>query len=220
MNLLRILHIASASTLFLISQSVYAAVNTAAGRVSPSGPAMPDNKVRQRNQSTAPAAVGARRNTDGSPRSDESVKIGKVQQVKGQTARANSDRVRSLLSRQSIRHGTAVAASRRAAAAPTAAGNVARAASGNPGPSTANLSQARAIPSQARAIPSQGAASSAPNMTARRAALAPPPQNSAARTGTLGGPRAQTYARLGGPASAKPAHAAALNGSQVLRPKY
>jgi hypothetical protein len=208
LNLLRILHIASAAILFLTSQSASAAVSTSAAQVSPE---------RQRDRPTAPAAAGARRNTGASPRSDESGKTAKAQQVKGQTVRANSDRVRPLLNRQAIRHGTAVAASHRAAAgraaaAPAAAGNGARAASGNPGPSTAN-------PSLARTNPSQGAASSAPNMTARRAALALP-QNSAARTGTLGGPRAQGYARLGGPASAKPAHAAALNGSQVLRPKY
>jgi hypothetical protein len=195
---------------FLIFQSASAAVNTTAAQVS---------EERQRDRSTAPAAVGARRNTHASPRPDESGKTGKAQQLKGQTVRANSDRVRSLLNRQAIRHATAEAASRRAAAAPTAAGNVARAASGNPGPSTANRSQARAIPPQASANPSQGAASSAPNVTARRVIVAPP-QNSAARTGTLGGPRAQAYARLGGPASAKPAQAAALNGSQVLRPKY
>jgi hypothetical protein len=212
MNLLRILHMASASILFLISQSASAAVNTPAAQVSASGAGMPDKRVRQRDRPTAPAAVGARRNTDASPRSDESAKTGKAQQVKGQTARANSDRVRSLLNRQAIRHGTAEAASRRAAAVPTAAGNVARAASGNPGPGTAN-------PSQVRANPPKGPAPAALNMTARRAAVAPP-QNSAARTGTLGGPRAQTSARLGGPASAKPAHAAALNGSQVLRHKY
>ena len=203
MNLLRILHIASASILFLTSQSASAAVSTSAAQVS---------EERQRDRPSAPAAAAARRNTGASPRSDESGKTAKAQQVRGQTARANSDRVRSLLNRQATRHGTAVAASRRAAAAPTAAGNGARAASGNPGPSTAN-------PSLARTNPSQGAASSALNMTARRAAVALP-QNSAARTGTLGGPRAQGYARLGGPASAKPAHAAALNGSQVLRPKY
>jgi len=187
LNLLRILHAALASILFLISQSASAAVNTPAAQVS---------EERQRDRSTAPAAAGARRNTHPSPRPDQSGKTGKAQQVKGQTARANSDRVRSLLNRQAIRHGTAVAASRRAGAA---------------------------NPSQARTNPSQGAAASAPNTTARRAAVAPSQnsaaQNSAARAGTLGGPRAQTYARLGGPASVKPAHAAALNGSQVLRPR-
>jgi hypothetical protein len=203
LNLLRILHAALASMPFLIFQSASAAVNTTAAQVS---------EERQRDRSTAPAAVGARRNTHASPRPDESGKTGKAQQLKGQTVRANSDRVRSLLNRQAIRHATAEAASRRAAAAPTAAGNVARAASGNPGPSTANRSQARANPSQ-------GPASAALNMTARRAPVAPS-QSSAARTGRLGGPRAQAYAGLGGPASAKPAQAAALNGSQVLRPKY
>lgn len=208
MNLLRILHIASASILFLTAQSAAAAVSTSAAQVS---------QERQRDRPTAPAAAGARRNTGASPRSDESGKTGNAQQVKGQTVRGNSDRVRPLLNRQATRHGTVVAASRRAAvgraaAAPAAAGNVARAASGNLGPSTAN-------PSLARINPSPGAASSAPNMTARRAAVALP-QNPAVRPGTLGGPRAQAYARLGGPASAKPAHAAALNGSQVQRPKY
>jgi len=169
LNLLRILPAALASILFLIAQSASAAVNTPAARVS---------EERQRNRSTAPAVGGARRNTDASARPDQSGKTGKAQQVKGQTVRANSDRLRSLLNRQAIRHGAAVAASRRA-----------------------------------------GAASSAPNMTARRAAVAPA-QNSAARAGTLGGPRAPAYARLGGPASAKPAHATALSGSQVLRPKH
>jgi hypothetical protein len=215
LSLPRILHAALASIPFLIFQSASAAVNTPAAQVS---------EERQRDRSTAPAAAGARRNTHPSPRPDQSGKTGKAQQVKGQTARANSDRVRSLLNRQAMRHGTGIAASRRAAAAPTAAGNVAGAASGNPGRSAANPSQAGAIPSPARAIPAPGAASSAPNMTARRTTVAPAQnpaaQNSAARAGTLGGPRAQAYARLGGPASAKPAHAAALNGSQVLRPRY
>ena len=210
MNLPRILHAALASIAFLNFQSASAAANTASAQVS---------EERQRDRSTAAAAAGARRNTHASPRPDESGKTGKAGPVKGQPVRANSDRVRSLLNRQAMRHGTAAATSRRAAAAPTAPGDVARPASGNPGPGTANPSQARAIPSQVRAIPPQGAASSAPDMAARRAPVAPP-QNSAARTGTLGGPRAQSYARLGGPASAKPAHAAALNGTQVLRPKY
>jgi hypothetical protein len=207
-NLPRILHAALASITFLNFQSASAAANTTAARVS---------EERQRDRSTAPAAAGARRNTGASPRSDESGKTGKAQQVKGQTALGNSDRVRPPLNRQATGHGTAVAANRRAAtgrgaAAPTAAGNGARAASGNPGPSTAN-------PSMARTYPAPGAASSAPNMTARRAAVALP-QNPAVRPGTLGGPRAQASARLGGPASAKPAHAAALNGSQLQRPKY
>jgi hypothetical protein len=76
MNLLRILHMASASILFLISQSASAAVNTPAAQVSASGAGMPDKRVRQRDRPTAPAAVGARRNTDASPRSDESAKTG------------------------------------------------------------------------------------------------------------------------------------------------
>jgi hypothetical protein len=190
LNLHRILPAALASILFLIAQSASAAVNTPAAQVS---------EERQRNRSTAPAVGGARRNTAAGARPDQSGKAGKAQQVKGQTVRANSDRLRSLLNRQAIRHGAAVAASRRAGAA---------------------------NPSQARTNPSQGAAASAPNMTARRAAVAPSQNSaaqnsaSAARTGTLGGPRAPAYARLGGPASAKPAHAAALSGSQVLRPKY
>ena len=169
MNLLRILHAALASIPFLIFQSAPAAVNTPAAQAS---------EERQRDRSTAPAAVGARRNSHAGPRSDESGKTGKAQQVKGQSARANSDRVRSLLNRQAIKHGTALTASRRT-----------------------------------------GAAASAPNMTARRASVESS-QSSAARAGTLGGPRAPASARLGGPASAKPAHAAALNGSQVLRPKH
>jgi hypothetical protein len=169
MNLPRILHAALAAITFLSVQSASAAANTTAAQFS---------EERQRDRSTAPAAAGARRNTHASPRPDESGKTGKAGPVKGQTVRANSDRVRSLLNRQATRHGTAVAASRHT-----------------------------------------GAASSAPNMTARRAAVALP-QNPAVRPGTLGGPRAPASARLGGPASAKPAHAAALNGSQVLRPKY
>jgi hypothetical protein len=164
---------------------------------------------------TAPAAAGVRRNTPAGPHPEVSGITGKAQQGKGQTARANSDRVRSLLNRQATRPRTAAAASRRAAAPTTAvggqivapntvAGNATR-ASGNPGPGAANLSP--------------GVASKMPNRAAPRAAVALP-QNSAARTGTLGGPRDQGYARLGGPASAKAARAAALTGTQLPRRKY
>jgi hypothetical protein len=193
LNRRSILHASLAAVLSIVSQAAPAAVN------------------RAHLDAPAAAQAPADRNTEASPHPAQSRNTGKAQQVKGQAARGNPDRVRSLLNRQALRSRTPKAASRRAAAAPiTVVGDATR-ASGNPAPGVANLSPARANPSPGPA--------SAPNKTARRAAVALP-QNSAARTGMLGGPRAQGYARLGGPASGKAAHAAALDGTQVARRKY
>jgi hypothetical protein len=224
MNLLRIiLHAALVPTLFVVAQMASAAVNTAPGaaQFSSERGVMSDKKQRQRDRSAAPAAAGVRRNTPASPHPDGSKDTGKAQQGKGQTARTNADRVRSLLNRPAPRSRTAVAANRRNASptaaasrhatAPTAAGGAPR-ISGDPGSSAANLSQGRANLSQ-------GPAPAMPNRAAPRAAVALP-QNSAPRTGTLGGPRAQGSARLGGPVSAKATRAAVLNGTQLLRRKY
>jgi hypothetical protein len=210
MNLLRsILHAALVPTLFVVAQLASAAVNTAPGAAQSSserGPAS-DKKQRQRDRSAAPAAAGVRRNVPASPHPDDSKDTGKAQQGKGQTARSNSDRVRSLLNRPAPRSRTAVAVNRRSAT-PTA--GAAPRISGDPGPSAADLSRGRANLSR-------GPASAMPNRAAPRAAIALP-QNSAPRAGTLGGPRAQG-SRLGGPASAKAARAV-LNGTQLLRRKY
>jgi hypothetical protein len=209
MNLLRIiLHAALVPTLFAVAQSASAAVNTAPVAAQSS------------------SAAGMRRNAPASPHPDDSKDTGKAQQGKGQSARTNSDRVRSLLNRPAPRSRTAVAANRRGASptavasrhatAPTAAGGAPR-TSGDPGPSAAN-------PSQGRANLSQTAASAMPNRATPRVAVALP-QNSVARTGTLGGPRVQGSARLGGPVSTKAGRAAptgtqALNGTQLLHRKY
>jgi hypothetical protein len=120
---------------------------------------------------------------------------GKAEQGIGQAPRANSDRLRSLSKRQAPRPRTAVAASDRGAASTTAPSRYA----------ATNLSQ--------------GSASTMRNGAATRAAVAPP-QNSAARTATLGGARAQEHARLGGPSLGKPTHATALDGTQLQRRKY
>jgi hypothetical protein len=190
-----------AALVSVVCQWASAAVSTApAAQISSERAAVSDEKQRQRDRSATPAAAGARH---------------KVQQGKGQTARANSDRVRSLLNRQASTRRTAAAASRRPAVPTTAvggqiaatntvAGNATR-ASGNPGPGAANRSQ--------------GLVSAMPNRAAPRAAAALP-QNSAAKSGTLGGPRAQGYARLGGPASAKAGRTGALDGTQLPRRKY
>jgi hypothetical protein len=225
MNLLRIiLNAGLVPTLFVVGQLASAAVGTApaAAQSSSERAAVSDKKQRQRDRLAAPVAAGVRRNAPASPHPDDSKDTGKAQQGKGQTARTNSDRVRSLLNRPASRSPTAVAANRRSASptaaasrhatAPTAAAGGAPRISGDPGPSAANLSQGRANLSQ-------GPASAMANRAAPRAAVALP-QNSAARTGTLGGPRAPGSARLGGPVSTKAARAAVLNGTQLLRRKY
>ena len=191
-------HPALAAALFIVTQSVSATVNAASldapaarapvNRANVSETAL-EKKQRLRNRSSASEDAAARRNTDASAHPAESRDAGKVQQGKGQAARANSDRVRSLLQKQAARSRTVAAANRRGAAPTTAASR------------------------------SGGATRAAP-----RAAVALP-QNSAARTGTLGGPRVQGSARLGGPVSinarrAAPAGTQALNGTQVLRRKH
>jgi hypothetical protein len=233
MNLLRIiLHAALVPTLFVVAQSASAAVNPAPldspAAQAPSDRAASDKKRRLRDRSAASAVAEGRRSTEAGPHPDESKDTGKGQQGKGQAARANSDRVRSLLNKQATRTRTAVTASRHGAA-PTAGasrsaagGGGATRGSGDPGPVAANSaspSQGRANPSQARTNLLQGPASAMPNRAAPRAAVALP-QNSAARTGTLGGSRAQEHGRLGGPSSGKSAHAAALDGTQLQRRKY
>jgi hypothetical protein len=232
LNLLRILHAVSAAALFIASQSASAAVNPAPldspAAQAPSDRAASDKRQRQRDRSAASAAAEGRRSTEAGRRPDESKDTGKGQQGKGQPARANSDRVRSLLNKQATRTRTAVTASRRGAA-PTAGasrsaagGGGATRGSGDPGAvaaTSASPSQGRANPWQARTNLSQGPASAMRNGVAPRAAVAPP-QNSAARTGMLGGPRAQEHGRLGGPSLSKPAHAAALDGTQLQRRKY
>jgi hypothetical protein len=192
-------HPALAAALFIVAQSVSATVNTA--------------------YLDAPAA--ARRNTEASAHPAAR----KVQQGKGQAARANSDRVRSLLNKQAARSRTAAAANRRGAAPTTAASRSGGGAtSGYPGPGAAGPSEGRANLSQGRTNLSPGSASAKANRAATRAAVALP-QNSAARTGTLGGARAQGSAKLGGPVSinarrAAPAGTQALNGTQVTRRKH
>jgi hypothetical protein len=217
LNLLRILHAASATALLIASQSASAAVNPAPldspAAQAPSDRAASVKKHRQRDRSAASAAAEGRRNSEAGPHSDESKDTGKGQRGKGQAARANSDRVRSLLNKQATRTQTAVTANRR--------GGATR-GSGDPGPVAANSaspSQGRANPSQARTNLSQGPASVIRNGLAPRAAVALP-RNSAARTGTLGGPRTLEHGRLGGPSLGKPAHAAALDGTQLQRRKY
>jgi hypothetical protein len=171
-------------------------------------------------QSAAPAAAEARRNPEASAHGDGSKDTGRTQRGIGQAARANSDRVRSPLSRQAPRPKNAVAASRRGAASTAVSSRGATAQNsvpggtprtyGGAGPRAANQLQDRANLSQRTA--------SAPSNVAPRRAVAPP-QYSAARTGTLGGPRAQGHAMLGGPAIGKAARAA-LDGAQLPRRKY
>jgi cytoskeletal protein RodZ len=226
LNLLRIiLHAALVPALFMVAQSASAAVNTArASQASAEHAAVSDKKQRQRDRSDAPAAAAARRNTEVSPPPGVPRDTGKADRSMGQAARANSDRVRSLLNGQTLRPRAAAASHRAAAAAagasgqtvaPSAAAGAPR-TSGNPGLGAANASLGRANPSQARATQSQGPALAAPSMAARRAAVALP-QISPARIGTLGGPRAQGFARLGGPASGNAAHGAIVGGAHLRR---
>jgi hypothetical protein len=192
MNLLRILHAALASALFIFSPPASAAVSPSAALVSPDSAAVSDKKQRQRSSSAAPSAAGARRNTE----------VG---------AHAEGP----LRPRASGRPRTAVAASRHGAAS-TAAQTIGTGGA----PRASSYTGFRAVnPSPGRTNLSQGPASAMRNGAAPRATVALP-QNSAARTGTLGGPRAQEHARLGGPSLGKPAHAAALDGTQMLRRKY
>jgi hypothetical protein len=190
MNLLRILNAALASALFTFSPPASAAVSPSAALVSPDSATASDIKQRKRSLSAAAAAAGARRNTEA-------------------RARAEGPRIAVAASHRGAA-STAVP-SRHAAARTIVAGGPSR-TSGDPGPRASN-------PSQGRTNLSQGPASAMRNGAAPRAAVAPP-QNSAARTGTLGGPRAQEHARLGGPSLGKPAHAAALDGTQLQRRKY
>src|SRR5882762_2885046 len=116
MTLLRIiLHAALVPTLFVVAQSVSAAVNPAPldspAAQAPSDRAASDKKQRQRDRSAASAAAEGRRRTEAGPRPDVSKDTGKGQQGKGQQgkgqpARANSDRVRSLLNKQATRTRT------------------------------------------------------------------------------------------------------------------
>jgi hypothetical protein len=205
LNLLRILNVALASALFTFSPPASATVSPSAAPISPDSATASDKQQRQRSSSAAAAAGRV-----------------KAEQGIGQAPRANSDRRRSLLKRQAPRLRTAVAASHRgtastavpsrdAAARTIVAGGAPR-RSGDPGPRASN-------PSQGRTNLSPGPASTMRNGAAPRAAVAPP-QNSAVRTGTLGGPRAQEHGRLGGPSLGRPAHAAALDGTQLQRRKY
>jgi hypothetical protein len=192
MNLLRILNVALASALVIFSPPASAAVSPSAALVSPDSATASDKKQRQRSSSAAAAVAGVRRNTETRARTEgpSNAGGGKAEQGIGQAPRADSDRLRSLLKRQAPRRKTAVAASRRAS-----------------------------NPSQGRTNLTQGPTAAMRSGIASRAAVALP-QNSARRTGTLGGPRAQEHARLGGPSLGKPAHAAALDGTQMLRRKY
>jgi hypothetical protein len=222
MNRLRILHAAVVSALFIISPQASAAMNTSAAQVSADGATVSDKKQRQPSSSAAAAAAGVRRNTEAHARAERPGNAGKAERGIGQAASANSDRVRSLLKRPAPRPRTAVAASHRGAASTTVLSRYAAArtivaggaprTSGDTGPRASN-------PSQARTNLAQGPASAMRNGVAPRAVVALP-QNSAARTGTLGGPSAQEHARLGGPSLGKPAHAAALDGTQLQRRKY
>jgi hypothetical protein len=112
---------------------------------------------------------------------------------------------------------TGVAATRRGAA--TTAISSRRAAAQIPG----SANRAGVVPTAAggatRGSLSPGPVSAAPNRTPPRSAGALQ-QSSAVRKGTLGGPRAQGYARLGGPASGKAAQAAVLDGTQLPRRRY
>ena len=192
MNLLRTLSAAMASALFTFSPPASAAVSPSAALVSPDSAPASDKKQRQRSSSAAAAAAGVRRNTERRAPAEglSNAGGGKAEQGIGQAAHANSDRLRSLSKRQGPKPRTAVAA----------------------GPRASN-------PSQGRTNLSPGPASTMRNGAAPRAAVAPP-QNSAARIGTLGGGRAREHARLGGPSLGKPTHAAALDGTQLQRRKH
>lgn len=113
------------------------------------------------------------------------------------------DRVRALLNRQAQRSRAAAAANRHASAPAVVTNRRAAAQTAVAGGATNR---------------SQGPAAAMPNRTPPRA-LNALPQNSAATTGTLGGPHAERNARLGGPPSGKATHAAALGGTQLLRRK-
>jgi hypothetical protein len=191
-NLLRILNTALASALFTFSPTASAAVSPSAALASPDSATVSDKKQRQRSSSAAPAAAGVRRNTEAHARAEgpSNAGGGKAEQGIGQAPRADSDRLRSLLKRQAPRPRTAVAASRRAS-----------------------------NPTQGRTNLTQGPTAAMRSGIASRAAVALP-QNSARRTGTLGGPRAQEHARPGGPSLGRPTHAAALDGTQLQRRKY
>jgi hypothetical protein len=224
MNLLRILNVALVSALVIFSPPASAAVSPSAALVSPDSATVSDKKQRQRSSSAAAAAAGVRRNTEAHARAEgpSNAAGGKAEQGIGQAPRANSDRLRTLSKRQGPRSRTAVAASHRGAASTAVPSRYAAArtivaggpprTSGDPGPRASNLSQGRTNLSP-------GPASTMRNGAAPRAAVAPP-QNSAARTGTLGGARAQEHARLGGPSLGKPTHAAGLDGTQLQRRKY
>jgi hypothetical protein len=221
MNLLRILSAALASALFTFSPPASAAVSPSAALVSPDSATASDKKQRQRSSSAAAAAAGVRRNTEVGAHAEGPRTTGKPQRGIDQAARANSDRVRSPLNRQALRPRasgrprTAVAGSRHGAAS-TAAQTI----DAGGAPRVSSYTRSRAVnPSPGRTNLSQDPASATRNGAAPRATVALP-QNSAARTGTLGGPHAQEHARLGGPSLGKPAHAAALDGTQMLRRKY
>jgi hypothetical protein len=221
MNLLRTLSAALASALFTFSPPASAAVSPSAALVSPDSATVSDKKQRQHPSSAAPSAAGVRRNTEVGAHAEGPRNTGKAQRGIDQAARANSDRVRSLLNRQALRRRasgsprTAVAASRHGAAS-TAAQTIGAGGA----PRASSYTGSRAVnQSPGRTNLSLGPASAMRNGAAPRATVALP-QNSAARTGTLGGPRAQEHARLGGPSLGKPAHAAALDGTQLLRRKY
>ena len=102
MNLLCILNAALAAALFTFSPPASAAVSPSAALVSPDSATVSDKKQRQRSSSAAPAAAGGRRNTEASARAEgpSNAGGGKAKQGIGQAARANSDRLRSLLQRQ------------------------------------------------------------------------------------------------------------------------
>jgi hypothetical protein len=198
-----ILQLALVSAPFIVSQSAAAAVSTSAAQVSSNSATVSEKQQRQRSLSAAPGDTG------------------RTQRGIGQAARANSDRVRSLLSRQAPRPKNAVAASRRGAASTAVSSRGATAQNSFPGgtPRTYGGAGPRAVNQlQDRTNLSQRTASAPSNAVAPRTAVAPP-QNSAARTGTLGGPRAQGHAMLGGPAIGKAARGA-LDGAQLLRRKY
>jgi hypothetical protein len=224
MSLLRLLSAALVTVPFVASQSVCATLDKA----------HPDALAAQVSAGRAAAMLDKKpRNAQAAAHPDKSKESGKAPQGKGRAARTNSDRVRSLWTRQALRPKTRVAATRRGAAAtaissrraaaqitgsanragvaPTVAGGATR-ASGGTGPGAPN-------PSLGRTSLSPGPASATPNRTSARSAGALA-QSSAVRKGTLGGPHAQGYARLGGPVAGKAAQAAALDGTQLPRRRY
>jgi hypothetical protein len=227
MNLLRILHAAIASAPFIVAQSASAAIgairpDVSAAQASSDSASVPDKDRRQRSLSSAPAVAGARRNTEAGAYAEGPREIGKAQRGINQAAHANSDRVRALLNRQALRAHVSgrprmtVAASRNGTAS-TAAQTIATGGA----PRASSYTGSRAVnPSPGRTNLSQEPASAAMRNGAAPRATVALPQNSVARTGILGGPGAHEHARLGGPSLGKPAHAAALDGTQILRRKY